>query len=67
MSVSKTHFVSIENDTAFIHGRKNTICGKPYENIGDYTSIKEFITCEKCKIKSNSLQEVFELFPDLKY
>ena len=67
MPVSKIHFVAVENDTAFIHGKKTTICGKAYENVGDYTSIKKFITCEKCKIKSNSLEGVIQLFADVEY
>jgi hypothetical protein len=67
MPVSRIHFVAIQNDTAFIHGKKNTLCGQPYENVGDYTSIKNFITCEKCKIKSNSLEGVIQLFVDIGY
>lgn len=62
MPVSKIHFVEIENDTAFIHGKKNTLCGQPYENVGDYTSIKEFITCEKCKSKVNLIETAPQLF-----
>lgn len=62
MPVSKIHFVESENDTAFIHGKKNTLCGQPYQNVGDYTSIKEFITCEKCKSKFSLIETIPQLF-----
>jgi hypothetical protein len=67
MPISKIHFVAIENETAFIHGKKNTLCGQPYENVGDYTSMNEFITCEKCKSKANSAQPELQLFHHAKY
>ena len=53
MTVSKIHFVASANDTAFIHGKKSTICGQNYQNVGDYTSVIKFITCEKCKAKAS--------------
>ncbi len=62
MPVSKIHFVESEQETSFIHGKKNTICGQAYENVGDYTSIKEFITCEKCKSKFNLIETIPQLF-----
>ena len=52
MKVLKIHFVASENDTAFIHGKKSTICGQNYQNVGDYTAVIKFITCEKCKSKA---------------
>lgn len=62
MSSIKIHFVDSEFDTAFIHGKKTTICGQSYQNVGDYTSDKKFITCEKCKSKFNSAELVLQLF-----
>jgi hypothetical protein len=53
MTVPKIHFVASENDTAFIHGKKSTICGQNYQNVGDYTAVIKFITCEKCKSKAS--------------
>jgi hypothetical protein len=55
MTVAKIHFVDSEFDTAFIHGKKTTLCAKFYQNVSDYTSDKRFITCEKCKAKANSI------------
>lgn len=53
MCTSKIHFVSKENDTLFIHGKKTTVCGKKYDEVGDFTSMTEFVTCKKCKNKTH--------------
>lgn len=62
MSIVKIHFVDSQFDTAFIHGKKTTICGQSYQNVGDYTSDKKFITCEKCKSKSSLIEILPQLF-----
>jgi hypothetical protein len=45
---NKIHFVSNENNNAFIHGKIKTNCGKYFHDVEDFTSKKEFVNCQKC-------------------
>jgi hypothetical protein len=49
MNINKIHFVSQENDKLFLYGKKLTSCGKKHNEVADYTSLKEYVTCQKCK------------------
>jgi hypothetical protein len=46
----KVHYVSPELETMFLWTKRvKTACGKSYDNVEEYSSNKDYITCKSCK------------------
>lgn len=56
---NKIHFVPTNWETLFIHGKANTNCNLNFNQVNDYTSIKEYVTCKKCKSLNDKIDSKF--------
>lgn len=46
----KVHYVSPESERLFLWtNRIKTSCGRKYDNIEEYSTEKNYVTCKKCK------------------
>jgi len=47
------HYISIEINNSFIIAK--TFCGKYWQDVNEFTGIKEYVTCKKCLNEINKM------------